>query len=103
MHLSDLLRMEAVDWEGRKLGHVRDVRLRSVQESWEVSGLVVGRGALAERLGYAYGPVKGPGLVRWVMSHWARHARFVDWNRVELVGGVVTVKAADEKLKHPRE
>ncbi len=85
MRLSDLLRSEVVDQRGRSLGRIRDIRLDADRDEAERSPprrlagthLVVGRGFVAERLGYAYGPVRGPAVVRWLMQRWAARLKAV--------------------------
>lgn len=91
MRLSDLLRSEVVDQRGRSLGRVRDVRLdvdrtaaeRSAPRDLVATELIVGAGFVAERLGYAFGPVEGPALVRWLMKRWARSLRTIAMDDVE--------------------
>ena len=95
--LSELLRSEVVDSDGRKLGSVDDVRL--VQDgpilpgfgaALRVDGLVVGAGSLAVRLGYHRQRVKGPALLEAIFGRLERRAHFVPWELVaEWDGSVV--------------
>lgn len=85
MRLSQLLASEVVDREGGSAGTVRDVRVvvrGDGVEAVEVQGLIVGRGAVGERFGYAYGHVQGPAILARPMSRLARRARYVDWDDV---------------------
>lgn len=90
---SDLLGTRVVDRDGRSLGRVRDLRLRVDGDGHRIEGLVMGRGVIAERLGYAYGEVAGPWLLAVVMRRAARRTRYLDWDAIdELAGGRVTVR-----------
>lgn len=103
MRLSELLKVDAYDSTGADIGHVRDVRLERKGDHWEVTGLVVGSGALADRLGYAYGVVAGPRIIAMLMSWLARHGKFVPWRVVRLGDGRVDVDARGSDLRHPNE
>lgn len=89
MRLSDLLAAEVVDREGRSAGAVRDVRVgvhgTGGVDVIEVEGLIVGRGIIGERFGYAYGQVRGPTILARPMGWLARRARYVDWDDVVAV------------------
>jgi hypothetical protein len=87
--LSELLRSEVLDSNGRTLGQVDDVRL--VQDGpvipgfgagLRVDGLVVGAGGLAVRLGYHRHRVRGPALLKALFATLERRARFVPWELV---------------------
>jgi sporulation protein YlmC with PRC-barrel domain len=51
MRVSELLRLDVRTESGEKLGRVRDVRAELTTRSLKVTGLVVGRLGLLERLG----------------------------------------------------
>ena len=87
MLMSDVVGREVVDGGGRKLGKVTDVRL--VQDGPLVEGfgaalrvdaVVVGRGGLAERLGYVRGGVRGPWLLRALACALEGRAWIVAWD-----------------------
>jgi hypothetical protein len=106
MKLSDLLGSEAFDDAGNPLGKVRDVRV--VQDgpvmspfgaSLRIEGLVVGQGALGERLGFHRSTVKGPWLLKTLFELRHRDARFVPWDAIAVVGeGRIDVARAAEAL-----
>ena len=84
VRVSDLLEYSVMSADGARLGKVSDVRviqdgplLRGVQAAFRVDALVVGRGGLAERLGYIRGRVQGPWLVRTLFSRLERRAEVV--------------------------
>lgn len=94
------------------MGRVRDVRMVeaspvspvSGQPSLEVAALIVGRAGIAERLGYAYGEVRGPWLIRVVMQRLARRGRVVPWDRIaRLEEDCVIVAGEATDLPHPAE
>ncbi len=101
MRLSDLLSLRAFDRNGNPLDHVKDVRLQWIDGEWVVTDLVVGRGALAERLGFVHGAVERPFLLARLMRRLGRHARVVPWERVTSVGARVDVDAARDELAPP--
>jgi hypothetical protein len=88
MRLSELLGSEVFDAAGASVGRVRDVRI--VQDGpnrgyggeklFRVHGLIVGAGAVGERLGYARGGVRGPWLFAKVFG--ARKQSFVPWEQI---------------------
>jgi sporulation protein YlmC with PRC-barrel domain len=109
MVLSELLGLEAVAEDGLRLGRIRDVRLRLTDDrgarglELRVSHLIVGQSALAERLGYAYGPVEGPRILRVIMRRRGRHLRAIPWASVTRVEPRrVVVSAHPDELRHPR-
>jgi hypothetical protein len=74
MQMSDVLACEVYDAAGRKLGQVRDVRLvldgpvlGGNIAAPRIDALIVGGSALAGRLGYLRGGVRGPALVAAIM------------------------------------
>jgi len=91
MRLSDLLDSEVLDADGKRIGHVHDVRM--VQDgpiqgtfgaALRVQGLVVGRPALGARLGLDRADVKGP----WILKAFFRAIRtdlYVEWERVRSI------------------
>jgi hypothetical protein len=93
-----------VDVDGREIGRVHDVRLErdgpiipGFGAALRVSGLIVGRGSIAQRLGFDRVDITGP----WPLDVWgkraARRARFVPWALVEeRADTFVCAKRADE-------
>ncbi len=85
MRASDLLRFEVVTSDDRPLGHVSDFRIvqdgplvAGVQNAFRIDSLVVGRGGLADRLGYIRGGVQGPWLVSAIATCLERRAHLID-------------------------
>src|SRR4051794_36056497 len=88
MRLDELLQADVFDADGVKLGHVRDVRI--VQDGpalgnrgaplFRVHGLIVGPGAVGERLGYGRAGVKGPWLFTKLFA--MRRELFVPWEQI---------------------
>jgi hypothetical protein len=77
-----------VDADNAVAGHVHDVRLvqdgpvgAGFDAALRVQGLVVGRGAIAYRLGYGRTGSRGPWLVR-VIANLGHRALFVPWHRI---------------------
>lgn len=109
MVLSELLGAHVVDRNGRRVGRVRDVGLTPRRErggdlELRVAGLLIGPGGLAERLGYAYGPVRGPWLLRTLLVRRARRLKSAPWSAVSRIGHrrvELSVTAGD--LTHPRD
>lgn len=62
-----------------------------------VSGLIVGKGGMAHRLGYRWARSRGPWFVR-VVVRGRREPRFVPWDRVRVIDGdrVVVSGSSDE-------
>ena len=90
MRLSELLRKEVVDANGERAGHVHDVRLlqdgpvtSGFDAALRVHGLIIGRGALANRLGYGRG-TRGPWMIRRVVEG-RQKPMFVPWHRVQAI------------------
>jgi len=107
---SDLLRSRVVTAEGRELGRVADFRVvqdgplvAGIQQAFRVDRLVVGRGGLADRLGYIRGGIDGPWIVGVVMRRLERRAFVVEiddvarWDDDE---GVLTLRAGATP-RHP--
>ena len=85
MRASDLLRFEVVEHDGTKVGRVSDLRVvqdgpvrQGVQAAMRVDALVVGRGGLAERLGYIRNRVEGPWMLKVIFTRLERRAHVVD-------------------------
>lgn len=80
MQLSDLLDADVLDATGRHVGRVRDVRLvldgpvRGVMAQPRLDAVIIGGNALAGRLGYLRGNVKGPALLRTIFGALERRA-----------------------------
>lgn len=108
MRLSDLLRLEVIDAEGRDVGRVHDVRFvgdgRAKVPEWQIEGFIAGKASLGHRLGYLYGDVKGPKLLASLVRRRARHAVYVRWDDVARLEPrrLVLSKPAHE-LKHPSD
>jgi sporulation protein YlmC with PRC-barrel domain len=92
MRLSELLRKDVFDANGARAGHVHDVRLMQdgpvtsgFDAAVRVHGLIIGRGGLANRLGYGRG-TRGPWMIR-VIVEGRDKPRFVPWSRVRAIDG----------------
>jgi sporulation protein YlmC with PRC-barrel domain len=111
MVLSELLGAQVVDRNGRRVGRVRDVGLtprrggsRGGDLELRVASLLIGPGGLAERLGYAYGPVRGPWLLRAVLMRRARRLKSAPWGTVARIGHRrIELSVATGDLTHPRD
>ena len=86
MLMSDVLGKSVLDGDGRKLGEVTDVRLvqdgpyiEGFGQALRVDALVVGRGGIAERLGYVRGGVRGPWALRVLASAMEGRAWLIPW------------------------
>jgi hypothetical protein len=108
--ISDVMGVEAVDADGRRLGKVTDVRL--VQDGpWiegfgnalRVDSLVIGRGGIASRLGYVRGGVRGPWLLRVVASALEGEAWHVPWTDISVRDGGLTVRRGRTELDRLRD
>jgi hypothetical protein len=88
MRVSDLLDCEVFDAEGDSIGKVRDVRLvmdgplRGALAQLRLDAVFVGGNAIAGRLGYVRGGVRGPALLIAIMSRLERNVRTYDVNQV---------------------
>ncbi len=106
MRLSDLLKVDAVTEAGDDLGHVHDVRFRSAKHDpvgWRIDSLVVGPRSFAERLGYARGVVRGPGLLGAVLRWLGRKGIVIPWDAVvEVAPHRITVRGARDDFDHAR-
>lgn len=107
MNLSDLLKMDAVNEQGERLGHVHDVRFTSSNQGptgWSAAALLVGRSGFTARLGYAHGEVRGPWLLRTLTRALDRHGKEIPWDRVVAVEeGRIVVSGAPDEFPHPSE
>lgn len=100
MLMSDLLHADVVTAEGDRLGSVHDLRVErdgpyveGFGNAIRVTGLVVGRGGAAVRLGYVRHGVRGPALLRWWARRAERRAALVPWESVDRVDdGVVRLR-----------
>lgn len=81
---AELLRIEVVDVDGVPLGRVRDLRLTSQGTAVTVTGMMVGSGMLAERLGFAYGAVTSPALLAGWLQRRGHRLHWVPWDQVDL-------------------
>jgi hypothetical protein len=89
MRLSDLLHADVFDVDGVAVGRVRDVRL--VQDgplqgltgaAFRVDGLLVGRSAVAVRLGFHRSSVRGPWPLVPIFRRLEHRIRYVRWPEV---------------------
>jgi hypothetical protein len=108
MRITDLIGKPVVDADGGSLGKVHDVRL--VREApygeagaLRVDGIIVGKGGIAVRLGYASPDLTGPWLLTTVLGRMSRHARFVAWSDLAVEDERLVVHADRASLVHPRE
>jgi hypothetical protein len=101
MNLSDLLRSEVVDTEGRRYGTIEDVHV--VQDgplllpfgaAFRVDRLIVGTRRVGTRLGYNREGIRGPALLAALFGALERRAHEVPWDAViEWDGRTVVVRA----------
>jgi len=91
MRLSELLNKEVIDANGDRAGHVHDVRIiqdgpvtSGFDAALRVHGLIIGRGALANRLGFGRTGTRGPWAVRVILEGWHKPT-FVPWQRVRAI------------------
>jgi hypothetical protein len=88
VRLSDLLTYTVVGTDGRTLGQVSDIRVVqdgpvvATQASFRVDAVLVGKGGLAERLGYVRNRVQGPWLLRVVFSALERRAWIIETGQI---------------------
>jgi hypothetical protein len=108
MRLSDLLREDVFDAAGERVGRVRDVRI--VQDGpnhgyggdklFRVHGLIVGRGAVGERLGYGRAGMRGPWLFMKIFG--LRQEWFVPWEQIgSRDGGRIDLLLTKDRLEMP--
>lgn len=102
MRLSELQRYRAFDVDGQPLDHVKDVRLQRDGDMWVVTDVVLGRGAVAQRLGFIHGVVERPLLLARLMKWIGRHARAAPWDAVTLhADRVLVVDLPRNQLRVP--
>jgi sporulation protein YlmC with PRC-barrel domain len=109
MRLSDLMEAEVLDGSNEVMGRVHDVRL--VQDgpqigSWgaafRVEGLIVGKGGIADRLGYERSTVHGPWLVKSLVELFHKDTKFVPWSDVVAIEqGRILVRSNTDDLAEP--
>ncbi|GEM_PF-445645 len=94
MNLSELLGLEVVDFDGRKIGKVREVRLvhdgvrRSVPGvGFKVQGFIVGKWTIGARLGYDQTGMKSPWMVAAIARWFMRRSVWIPWEGVGNVEG----------------
>ena len=92
MRLSEILGAEVVDTDGQVLGRAHDVRLiqdgpmvSDVMNSFRVVGVIVSPHSIGSRLGIDRGGVKGPWLLKFLVSRLQRKSRVIDWDDVRSV------------------
>jgi hypothetical protein len=89
MRLSDLLDCEVFDHRGDSLGRVRDVRLvmdgpiRGALAQLRLDAVIVGGNAIAGRLGYLRGNVRGPALLVALFGRLERRAATFEANEID--------------------
>jgi sporulation protein YlmC with PRC-barrel domain len=71
---SDLIGCTVRTDSGKDLGHVHDLRARSIEGGWQLDGLIVGRGGMLARM---TGSSSDP-LVRGDVVPWSRITRLAD-------------------------
>jgi hypothetical protein len=80
MRLSDLMACDVFDASGARVGRVRDIRLvmdgplRGALAQLRLDAVFVGGNAVAGRLGYLRGNVRGPALLRAAFGRLERRA-----------------------------
>jgi hypothetical protein len=91
MRMSDVLACEVHTHDGTSLGPVRDVRLvidglvgTGAYAAMRVDALIVGGSALAGRLGYLRGEVRGPAPIAAVMRRLEQRAYTIPAGDVEV-------------------
>ena len=105
-----LFGLEAFDLDGRPIGRVHDVRLRrdgpiiaGFGPALRVEGLVIGRGSLANRLGFDRHDITGP----WPLDVWGKHAarraRYVPWELIEVGDTRVTCNQRYDEMRSAYE
>lgn len=86
--ISDLLGARVSAPDGRRIGHVNDVRLapgpalRGLRAELVVEGIVVADRHAGSMLGYDRRADQGPWLVRTIVRRVHRNARYVPWAAV---------------------
>lgn len=101
MRLTELMRMPTEHLNGTSFGGVKDLRLERRNDDWVITHIVVGRGALAERLGFIHGVVERPALLARLMRRLGRRARVVPWDDVQVENGVVRISGSPDQFGRP--
>jgi hypothetical protein len=89
MRLSEIIRSQVVTESGERLGHVFDVRVARransspdrADQQWRITGVVVGRRGLRERVGFVSGRRSAPTLDR----------DFIPWDAILRLDGETLV------------
>ena len=98
MRAADLLGRPVTGPAGEPLGNVLDIRvvqdgpLLGAFAALRIDGLVVGKRALASRLGYDRTGVEGPRIVSGLVHRLMRDNRYLPWSDVEEVGSVLRTR-----------
>ena len=100
MRAADLLGRPVVGPAGEELGSVVDIRV--VQDgpllggfaALRLDGLVVGKRALAARLGYDRTNAAGPRVLSALVHALMRGNRYLPWSQVQQVGDVVVSRTS---------
>jgi hypothetical protein len=108
MRIGDLLGRRVVDAAGRRLGHIRDVRVvadgppqhPSGRPALRVAGLIVGRPLGGDRLGYGR-TVHGPRLLDALFAAVRRQQYYVAWNDIARTGPTVVLNVTTDRLGPP--
>jgi len=104
MRLSELLGSEVVDAAGRRVGLVRDCRIRVADGSWEVAGLVLGEGMLdraAHACGLGAGRASGPWPLRTIAARVLARGLFVSAEDVSVWGAARVELSVDRRALTP--
>jgi hypothetical protein len=108
MLASELLGVDVVAADGRRLGRVDDLRVvrdgpyvDGFGNAMRVADLVVGPGGIAVRLGYVRHGVQGPALVRWWARRVERRCLLVPWAAVASYDGGVLRLSTTEGFARP--
>lgn len=108
MRATDILGKEVWHTTGVSLGRAHDIRL--VQQrpfgqpgTFRITGIVVGRGSLGERLGYGSRDQAGPALLRFLLERRARHARYIPWEELQIEPDRIVVHSPVDQLRHPHD
>jgi sporulation protein YlmC with PRC-barrel domain len=100
MRASDVLGRTVLGADGNRLGKVLDIRV--VQDgpllggfaALRIDGLVVGRRALAARLGYDRAHTVGPRVVAATARLVTADNRYLRWDDVEEIGDVIRARTS---------
>lgn len=106
MRISDIIGTKVWHESGTGLGTAHEVRVvqrrpLGEHDALEVTGIVVGGGALGLRLGYGTPDQQGPWLLQQVFGRAAQRARYVPWSALRFEDGRIIVTAPIDSLRHP--